>query len=70
MTEAAKYKIWCYLEWCGADAIYPFATGEQYRAFRDKFDAARTGGNMRGVDDCYYIGAKDRSAFEEFMRSV
>ena len=77
MSSPDKFKITCYMAWCGAEATFPFSSKEAYekaRASLEKIAVAHARKSelpprYANVTDFYAIDTKDRAVFDEIMRS-
>ena len=77
MWDPERFKVVCYLAWCGAEATYRFASESRYNAARDYLDKIAKGhlrspelpaGYSGAVTDLYFIEMRDRASFEKFMQ--
>ena len=75
MSTPEKFKIACYMAWCGAEATFPFSNREDYeqaKASLEKLAVGRARANElpprhADVPDLYFIDVKDRDAFNQIM---
>lgn len=73
MSTPEKFKIACYMAWCGAEATFPFGNKEDYekaKASLEKLGSARANElppSYGDVADFYFIDVKDRDAFNQIM---
>ena len=78
VPTSERLEVICYLDWCGAEAVFRFGRREQYEAarqFLNELSTGRLGAKSAIVGSApqssfYFIDSKDRETFQNFMQKT